>query len=55
MRDTHREVETQAKGEAGSLQGPQCGTQSHDPGSWPEPKADAQSLNHPGAPGFFLF
>ena len=25
------------------------------PGSWPEPKADAQSLSHPGAPGKELF
>ena len=32
MRDTHRErgVETQAEGEAGSMQGAQCGTRSQD-------------------------
>ena len=32
MRDTQREAETQAEGEAGSLQGAQCGTPSQDPG-----------------------
>ena len=50
MRDTEREAETQAEGEAGSLQGAQCGTRSQDLGSRPEPKADAQPLSHPGAP-----
>ena len=28
MRDTQREAETQAEGEAGSIQGARCGTQS---------------------------
>ena len=41
MRDTQREAGTQAEGEAGSPQGAQCGTQSPDLGSHPEPKADA--------------
>ena len=45
-----REAEIQAEGEAGSLQGARCGTRSQDPGSHPEPKADAQPLSHPGAP-----
>ena len=49
-RDTETEAETQAEGEAGSLQGPRCGTQSQDPGSRPEPKTDAQPLSHPDAP-----
>ena len=40
MRDRKRETETQAEGEAGSLQG----------GSGPEPKADTQLLSHPGTP-----
>ena len=31
MRDTEREAETQAEGEAGSLWRPQCGTWSQDP------------------------
>ena len=30
MRDTHREAETQAEREAGSLQGVRCGTRSQD-------------------------
>ena len=42
MRDTQRETETQAEGEAGSLL--DLGT----PGSHPELKADAQPLSHPG-------
>ena len=35
MRDTQREVETQAEGEAGSLRGARCGTRSQDPGMTP--------------------
>ena len=31
MRDTEREAETQAEGEAGCLQGSRCGTRSQDP------------------------
>ena len=31
MRDTEREAETEAKGEAGSLQGAWCGAHSQDP------------------------
>ena len=50
MRDTYREeAETQAEGEAGSMQGARCGTPSRTPGI-PEPKADAQPLSHPGVP-----
>ena len=30
MRDTEREAEIQAEGEAGSMQGARCGTQSPD-------------------------
>ena len=55
MRDAEREAETQAEGEAGSLQGAPCGTRSRDPGSRPEPKADAQPLSHPGAPRITIF
>ena len=49
MRDTHREAETQAEGEAGFMQGAQWGTRSQDPGIIPELKANAQPLSHPGA------
>ena len=52
-RHRDRETETQAEGEAGSLWGAGCGTQSWIPGSSPEPKADAQPLSHPGAPKSF--
>ena len=41
MRDTEKEAETKAEGEAGSLQGARRGTRSQDSGSYPEPKADA--------------
>ena len=50
MRDTQREPETQAEGEAGSLQGAQCGTRSQDPRMTPWAKADIPLLSHPGAP-----
>ena len=46
MRDTKREVETQAEGEAGSPQG----FNPRMPGSCSELKAVAQALSHPGAP-----
>ena len=56
MRDTEREAETKAEGEASSSQEARCGTQSQTPGSRPEPKADAQPLSHPGIPPHdFLF
>ena len=41
-RHTERGTETQAEGDAGS--------NPRTLGSRPEPKADAQSLSHPGAP-----
>ena len=50
MRDTVREAETQAEGEAGSSQGARCGARSWTPGSQPELKADAQLLSHAGVP-----
>ena len=51
MRDTKREAETKAEGEAGSLQGePDAGLDPRIPGSQPEPKADTQPLSHPGVP-----
>ena len=50
-----REVEIQAEGKADSLWGAWCRTLSQDPGSLPEPKADAQPLSYPGAfPRSFL-
>ena len=54
MRDTGREAETQAEGEAGSMQGAQCGTRSRDPKITPWAKG-AKPLSHPGIPLFYLF
>ena len=45
---THGEAETQAEGEAGSVQGARYGTRSWLPGSRPGPRADAKPLSHPG-------
>ena len=51
MRDTQREAETQAEGEAGSLREPNAGLDPGTPGSRPEPKAATQPLSHhTGAP-----
>ena len=38
MRDTEREAETQAEGEAGSMQEPDMGLDPGSPGSRPGPK-----------------
>ena len=50
MRDSEREAETQAEGEAGSIQGAQVGLDPGTPGSHPEPKAGTKPLSHPGIP-----
>ena len=47
--EREREALTQAEGEAGSTQEPDVGLDSRTPGSWPEPKAEAQALSHSGA------
>ena len=52
MRDTEREAETQAEGEAGSPPEAQCGTRSQILRSCPEPKADAHLLSHRGVPDY---
>ena len=41
MRDTEREAETQAEGEAGSCREPDMGLDPGTPGCCPEPKADS--------------
>ena len=46
----HTERGRHIEGEAGSPQKAQRGTQSLDPESGPEAKADAQPLSHPGVP-----
>ena len=50
MPDSQLKAETQAEGEAGSVQEPNGGLDPRTPGSRPESKADAQLLSHPGAP-----
>ena len=47
--DPEREAETQAEGEAGSLQGARL-----IPGSRPEPEEGPQPLSHPGVPNLHM-
>ena len=44
MRDTEREAETQAEGEAGSTQEAQCGTRSWDSGITPRAKGGCSTI-----------
>ena len=57
MRDTQREAETQAEGEAGSMQGVRCGTRSQDSRitPWAEPPGLPYCgiLTHPRATLYF--
>ena len=50
MRDTQREVETEAEGEARFLWGAQCGLNPRTPGSWPEfiKGSTTEPPRHPG-------
>ena len=48
-RQRHRQREKQAP-----RRDPDVGTRSPDPGSCPEPKADAQPLSHPGVPPYLF-
>ena len=50
MRDTEREAETKAEGEAGSMHEARCGTRSRDPRITPGWKAGAKPLSHLGIP-----
>ena len=52
MRDTEkdREAETQVEGEAGSMQGAQCGTRSRVPRIKPRAACNANLLCHQGCP-----
>ena len=50
MRDTEKEAETQAEGEAGSMQGAQRGTRSQVSTIMPWAKGGAKPLSHPGCP-----
>ena len=56
MRDTQREAETQAEGEAGSLQGAPCGTRSQVSRIAPWAKGRRETAAPPRDPSFlFLF
>ena len=50
MIDIEREAETQAEGEAGSMQKADTEFYPRTPGSHPRRKADAKPLSHPGIP-----
>ena len=50
MRDTQREAETQAEGEAGSMRGPWCGTRSRVSRIRPWAEGSAKPLSHLGCP-----
>ena len=50
MRDTQREAETEAEGEAGPMQEARVGLDPRTLGSCPGPKAGAKPLSHPGIP-----
>ena len=50
MRDTDREAETQAEGEAGPCREPNVGLDPRTPGSGLGLKAGAKLLSHPGIP-----
>ena len=54
MRDTQREAETQAEGEAGLCRKPDVEPHPGTPGSGPGPKAGAQPLSHPGVPSLIV-
>ena len=53
MKDTEREAETQRE-KQDPYREPYVGLELRTPGSWPEPKADAQPLSHIGIPKMFL-
>ena len=59
MRETERQRQRQRHRQREEKQvpckKPNVGLDSGNPGSGPEPKADAQPLSRPGAPVFFMF
>ena len=50
MKDTEKEAETQAEGEAGSMQGAGCGTRSQVSRITPWAEGGAKLLGHQGCP-----
>ena len=55
MRDTGREAETQAEGEAGSMQGTRCGTKSQDSRITPWAEGRYSTTEPFGIPGRVSF
>ena len=54
-RHRQREAETQAEGEAGSMQGARCGTQSWVSRITPWAESGVKLLSHPGCPPLLLY
>ena len=54
MKDTQREAETQAEGEAGSMQGARRGLDPGTPGSRSRLKAGTKLRSHPGCPEYYF-
>ena len=54
MRDTEREAETQAEGEAGSTQEAQHGTRSRVSRITPQAEGSTEPISHQGCPEFFF-
>ena len=54
MRDTEKEAETRAEGEAGSMQGARRGTRSRVSRVTPWAEGGAKLLSHPGCPLIIL-
>ena len=54
IRDTEREAETQAEGEAGSTQGARHETRSRVSRITPWAEGGAKSLSHPGCPHLYV-
>ena len=55
MKDTNREAETQAEGEAGSLRGVWCGARSRDSGIMPWAEGRRSTAKPPRCPSFYIF
>ena len=55
MRDTEKETKTGRERSRHPVGKPDAGLNPRTPGSWHEPKADAQPLSHPGASVFICF
>ena len=54
MRDTERKAETQAEGEAGSMQEARHGTRSRVSRITPRAKGSAKPPSHQGCPAFYF-